>query len=72
MGKIIADKALRAAVHLGSSKIPSELAKSSAALFSAYGGPKNVLPDLAYDYSALERTFLDVARRHRFALTFAC
>ena len=53
--KIVVDSALRAAVSLRSSKIPSELAKSSAALFSAYGGTKQTLPDLPYDYGALER-----------------
>lgn len=45
--------AIRAAVHLRSSKIPTEIAKSSAALFSAYGGAKPTLPDLKYDYGAL-------------------
>ena len=56
--KIVLDSTLRAAaaVNLRSSKIPTELARSSAALFSAYGGPKPTLPDLAYDYGALERT----------------
>ena len=53
-GKIIFDKALRSAVNLSSSKLPSEVAKSSAALFSAMSGTKFVLPDLAYDYNALE------------------
>jgi Fe-Mn family superoxide dismutase len=52
--KAIVDSALRAAVHLRSSRIPSELAKSSFALFSAYGGAKPTLPDLPYDYGALE------------------
>ena len=53
-GKIILDKALRAAVNLPSAKLPSEVAKSSAALFSALSGTKFALPDLAYDYNALE------------------
>ena len=53
-GKIILDKALRSAVNLSSSKLPSEVAKSSAKLFSALSGTKFVLPDLAYDYNALE------------------
>mmetsp|Transcript_20954 Transcript_20954/g.42600 ORF Transcript_20954/g.42600 Transcript_20954/m.42600 type:complete len:142 (+) Transcript_20954:175-600(+) len=53
-GKIIFDKALRSAVNLSSSKLPSEVAKSSAALFSALSGTKFVLPDLAFDYNALE------------------
>jgi len=52
--KVIADSALRAAVHLRSANLPEKLAKSSAALFSAYSGPKQTLPDLAYDYGALE------------------
>lgn len=53
--KLIVDSALKAAAHLRSSKIPSEVAKSSAALFSAYGGAAPSLPDLKYDYGALER-----------------
>jgi hypothetical protein len=53
--KLIVDSALRAAAHLRSSKVPTEVAKSSAALFSAYGGAKHTLPDLPYDYNALER-----------------
>lgn len=54
-GKALVDGALKAAVNLRSSKVPSELLKSSTALFSAYGGAKPRLPDLPYDYSALER-----------------
>jgi Fe-Mn family superoxide dismutase len=53
-GKIILDSALRAAVNVGSSKLPTEVAKSSAALLSSLSGTKNTLPDLAYDYNALE------------------
>jgi hypothetical protein len=53
-GKIILDKALRSAVNLSSSKLPSEVAKTSAKLFSALSGTKFVLPDLAFDYNALE------------------
>ena len=53
-GKIILDKALRSAVNLNSSKLPTELAKSSTALFSALSDTSFVLPDLAYDYNALE------------------
>lgn len=53
-GKIILDKALRSAVNLSSSKLPTELAKSSTALFSALSDTSFVLPDLAYDYNALE------------------
>lgn len=51
--KLIVDSALRAASHLRSSKMPSEVAKSGAALLSSYGG-KHTLPDLSYDYDALE------------------
>jgi len=50
-------QALRSAVHLKNEKVPSTLAKSTAALFSAYGGSKAVLPDLKYDYGALERMY---------------
>lgn len=53
--KIVVDSALRAAANLRSSKIPTEVAKTSAALFSAYGGVKQTLPALAYDFGALER-----------------
>mmetsp|Transcript_22869 Transcript_22869/g.47704 ORF Transcript_22869/g.47704 Transcript_22869/m.47704 type:complete len:241 (+) Transcript_22869:102-824(+) len=53
--KALGDKAVRAAtVHVQSSKIPTELAKSSTALFSAYSGGAATLPDLPYDYNALE------------------
>ena len=52
--KLIVDSALRAAAHLRSSKMPSEVAKAGAALMSSYGG-KHTLPDLSYDYGALER-----------------
>eukprot|EP00527_Entomoneis_sp_CCMP2396_P003792 CAMPEP_0198143252 /NCGR_PEP_ID=MMETSP1443-20131203/6196_1 /TAXON_ID=186043 /ORGANISM="Entomoneis sp., Strain CCMP2396" /LENGTH=222 /DNA_ID=CAMNT_0043806467 /DNA_START=176 /DNA_END=844 /DNA_ORIENTATION=- len=41
-------------MHVRGSKIPSELSKQSAALFSAYSGAKPSLPDLTYDYGALE------------------
>lgn len=57
--KLIVDSALKAVAHLRSSKVPSELAKSSAALFSAYGGAAPSLPDLKYDYGALERKSID-------------
>lgn len=55
--KFALDSALRAAVHLPSSKLPTEVAKSSTALFSALsgsGGKSFSLPDLPYDYNALE------------------
>jgi hypothetical protein len=60
MSGLIIESALRAAAHVGSSKVPSKIAKSSAALFTAYGGAKATLPDLAYDYGALERKFENV------------
>ena len=53
--KLIVDSALRAAAHLRSSKMPSHVAKSGAAFLSSSGG-KHTLPDLPYDYGALERT----------------
>ena len=54
-GKLILDSALRAAVHVSSSKLPTEVAKSSAALLSSVAaGGAATLPDLAYDYNALE------------------
>ena len=54
--KLIINSGLRAVAHLNSSKLPTELAKSSAALLSsAPSGGKHELPDLPYDYSALER-----------------
>lgn len=47
--------ALRAAVNLSSSKIPSTVAKNSAALLSSVAsGGVAALPDLPYDYNALE------------------
>eukprot|EP00980_Cylindrotheca_fusiformis_P010096 scaffold2243_cov122-Cylindrotheca_fusiformis.AAC.12 len=52
--KSILDSALRAAVNVGSSKLPTEVAKSSAALLSSLSETKHTLPDLAYDYNALE------------------
>jgi hypothetical protein len=64
--KLIVDSVLRAAVNLRSSKIPSEVARSSAALFSVYGGAKQTLPSLSYDYGALERKLENSARNHVF------
>eukprot|EP00934_Nitzschia_sp_Nitz4_P001091 Nitzschia sp. Nitz4//scaffold44_size153857//2707//3487//NITZ4_002693-RA/size153857-augustus-gene-0.12-mRNA-1//-1//CDS//3329552073//1091//frame0 len=52
-GKLL-NSALRSAVHLQSSKIPTELAKSSAALLSSVASSAAALPDLPYDYNALE------------------
>lgn len=54
-GKIILDSALRAAVNLQSSKIPSAVAKNSAVLLSSMAsGGAATLPDLPYGYNALE------------------
>eukprot|EP00550_Attheya_septentrionalis_P008971 CAMPEP_0198281102 /NCGR_PEP_ID=MMETSP1449-20131203/1097_1 /TAXON_ID=420275 /ORGANISM="Attheya septentrionalis, Strain CCMP2084" /LENGTH=236 /DNA_ID=CAMNT_0043976737 /DNA_START=24 /DNA_END=734 /DNA_ORIENTATION=+ len=54
-GKLIVGQGLRAAANLRSSNIPTEFAKSSAAFLSAApSGGKHALPDLAYDYAALE------------------
>ena len=53
--KQIISPALRAAVHVRSSKLNTELSKSAAAyLSSAPAGGKHALPDLPYDYAALE------------------
>lgn len=54
-GKIIVDAALRAAVNVRSSTIPSAIAKTSSALLSSLASTPAKLPDLAYDYNALER-----------------
>jgi hypothetical protein len=54
-GKIIANAALRAAVNVRSSTIPTEIAKTSSALLSSLASTPAKLPDLAYDYNALER-----------------
>jgi hypothetical protein len=53
--KKVVDTALRAAVNLRSSALPSQIIKTSTALFSAYGGAQHALPDLAFDYDALQR-----------------
>ena len=52
--KVILEKAIRSAVNLSSSKLPQEVAKSSTALLSGLSDTSFVLPDLAYDYDALE------------------
>jgi Fe-Mn family superoxide dismutase len=56
--KILTDSALRAAVNLQSSQLPTHVAKKSAALLSSLSGTKHTLPDLPYDYNALERKYL--------------
>jgi len=56
-GKLIVNSALRAAMHVNSSQLPSEFIRSSAAFLSAApSGGKFTLPDLPYDYAALEPT----------------
>lgn len=53
--KFIIDSALRAAAHVRSSALPKEISKlASATLSSAPSGGKHTLPDLTYDYNALE------------------
>ena len=53
--KLLLNSALRAATHVNSAQIPKTLIKSSAAfLSSAPSGGKHTLPDLPYDYNALE------------------
>ena len=59
-GKIIVDAALRAAVNVRSSTIPSGVAKTSSALLSSLASTPAKLPDLAYDYNALERESIQV------------
>jgi len=53
-GKTIIKNGLKAAVNLGSSKLPKEILKNSSALLSSLSGKSHVLPDLPYDYNALE------------------
>ena len=53
--KIFIDSALRAAAHVRSSQLPKETSKMAAAMLSsAPSGGKHALPDLPYDYNALE------------------
>lgn len=54
-GKLIIDSALRAATHVRSSHLPKEVSKVAAAMLSsAPSGGKHALPDLPYDYNAIE------------------
>ncbi|CAJ1965987.1 unnamed protein product [Cylindrotheca closterium] len=53
-GKIIIENGLKAAVNVGSSKLPNEVLKNSSALLSSLAAKPHVLPDLSYDYNALE------------------
>jgi len=53
--RLLGSPALKSVLHLQSSKIPSTLLKSSIALLSsAPPGGTHSLPDLKYDYEALE------------------
>jgi Fe-Mn family superoxide dismutase len=53
--KLIIDSALRAAANLRSSSMPKEITqKALATLSSAPSGGKHTLPDLPYDYNAIE------------------
>jgi superoxide dismutase, Fe-Mn family len=53
--KIIIDSTLRAVAHVRSSTMPKEVIKSASAfLSSAPSGGKHTLPDLPYDYNAIE------------------
>jgi len=55
-GKLIIDSALRAAAHVRSSTLPKEVSKTATAMLSsAPSGGKHTLPDLPYDYNAMER-----------------
>lgn len=54
-GKLIIDSALRAAAHVRSSNLPKDVSKAATAMLSsAPSGGKHTLPDLSYDYNALE------------------
>lgn len=54
-GKLIIDSAIRAAAHVRSSHLPKDVSKAAAAMLSsAPSGGKHALPDLPYDYNALE------------------
>lgn len=56
---------LKAAINGRSSKISTELLKSSTALLSsAPEGGKHTLPSLSYDYGALERKYLVVSFKY--------
>lgn len=54
-GKLIIDSALRAAAHVRSSQLPQDVSKAAVAMLSsAPSGGKHTLPDLPYDYNAIE------------------
>lgn len=46
--------ATAAVTNLRSSQLPTSILQNNVALFSAYGGSEPTLPDLPYDYNALE------------------
>lgn len=53
--RLIIDSALRAAANVRSSTLPKEVSKmATAMLSSAPSGGKHTLPDLPYDYNAIE------------------
>jgi len=53
--KLIIDSTLRAATHLRGSSLPKDVSKVAAAMLSsAPSGGKHTLPDLSYDYNAIE------------------
>ena len=55
-GKSLINPALRAVAHLRSSALPKNVTKSAAAFLSAApSGGAHTLPDLPYNYDALER-----------------
>lgn len=57
MSKLITS-ALRTAVNLQPSKLPKEISKTSQAwLAAASSSGTHTLPDLPYDYNALEREY---------------
>jgi Fe-Mn family superoxide dismutase len=57
MSSKLISPALRAALHLNSSKLPAETSQlATAYLSSAPAGGKHELPSLKYDYGALEPT----------------
>lgn len=54
-GKLFLDKTLRSVAHLQSSKLPNEVSKLATSLLSSSpSGGKHLLPDLPYDYNAME------------------
>lgn len=53
--KLVVNSTARAACHLRSDTLPKEISKKAAAMLSsAPSGGKHTLPDLPYDYGALE------------------